>query len=307
MLEKKLLYGGDHRYYFLDLLIFLFKYKTFILSIVLMAIVVTWIYILIFNSPFLPIYQSRCTISSTDHSVENPFIKELRAGFNDVSFSRSAEVTTILTSRAVAYFVVQRHDLLPKLFHDVWNDRNHKWLTHKPPTLQNAYDLLQKIIKIKADEKNHTLVFTCYHQNPELPQQILTCYLDGLNIFLRERTAEIIDLQLANLRLQLAYEKDLNIKEKLASLIVYQIEKRKLTKAPGYFGFKVISKPTTPQKESVIRENILKYLLFPLTFGAMAFLAAVLIAMFLEYCRHFYKLEPPGINCFKKYWCIKRR
>jgi len=263
---------------------FVWRYKLFIFAFVSLSMVVSMIYAYSTGSLWTHIHQSRCVISPVDHTVENPFKKKSEEKSADGALTGGVKkITALLNSRGLADSVVQKNLLMPRLFPDMWDNRNQRWRQSPPPTLQDAYERLQKMLKVRADEVNHSLVIMCYHPDPVFSRQMLLYYLEGLDIFLRERSKEVIDLQLANLRLQLAAEKDQNVRRVLSSLIAFQVERRNLTKSLGYYGFYVVSEPMSFLQESSIRTTVLTYVIFPATVASFAFIIALVMALLFEY------------------------
>ena len=252
--------------------------KGVILTTFLLTSLLMFIYIREDVLPFQALYQSRCVIAPKDVRIENPFKTTKGDAFEDLSFIRWAEIESILSSSELAFFIIQRHNLAPKLVTGIEPDADKA--VGPSPALLKASRQLRRMIKIKWDDANKAVVLMGFSEDPALCRQVLFYYLDGLDLFLRERTGDIIDLQLILLKMQIIHEEDETIRAGLELRIKSQLEKKlQVQNSAAYYSFDLVSEPTHSMNHSLPSQVMLKYLIIPLNIVLLSWLATM--ALFL--------------------------
>jgi hypothetical protein len=254
------------------------KQKGVILTTLLLTSLLMFIYISADVLPIQALYQSRCIIAPKDAGIENPFKTTEEDAYEDLSFIRWAEIEAILTSAELGFFIVRRHNMAPKLVTGIEPDADKA--EGPSPALLKASQKLRKMLKVKWDDANKAVVLMGFSENPALCRQVLSYYLDGLDLFLRERARDIIDLQLILLKVQRIHEEDEKIRAGLELRIKSQLEKKlRVQNSVAYYSFNLVSEPTHPLNHSLPNHNILKYVIVPLNILLLSWLATM--ALFL--------------------------
>jgi tyrosine-protein kinase Etk/Wzc len=124
--------------------------------------------------------------------------------------SPTDRLLAILRSRTLAVEVIQSLDLLPLLFAKQWHAEQRQWLTHKPPTLQDAARKLDTLVSMTASRQN-VITIAVSHTDPVLAATIANRYIDALqnavntNAFsIAKKNRTFIAAQLENTRKDLA-------------------------------------------------------------------------------------------------------
>jgi len=216
------------------------------------------------------------------------------AGLNETASPEQLNV--VLKSRDLTKFVIEENDLLPVIFGSAWDAQRKKWKVDKPPTIQDAYNIIhagpRSMLKMKLDPKKNILRMSFEMEDPKMAQAFLDYFVTGLSEFLRNQALDDAMSRQVHLSQQLTKTSDPILKNKLYELIARQIEKETMSRVKKYYGFNVIDRPYVPERRfAPNREQICV-----LSAGA-AFVISILIAFFLEYLRKLRaKEEPKGVG-----------
>lgn len=276
----------------LDLLIVILRHKKLIVLVVflagILAVLYTW------SQP--NIYRSECTIAPTGQPSRAGRLAALgglsgmvaqEAGvYGGASSLEKLEV--VLKSRELTNTVVQQHNLIPILFKKSWDSENKRWKLKKPPTLQNAYASIQKIMNSKSDIKKNIMELTVEHSDPRMAQAILIYYVEGLSEYLRKEVLDDTEAKQVQLYTQLAKTADPMLKTRLYDVIADEIEKETLARVQRYYGFSVLDPPFAPERKFKPKRAMICLLSV-----VVAFFGAVILAFVLEYTRNLHRHEDP--------------
>ncbi|MDZ4163734.1 MAG: Wzz/FepE/Etk N-terminal domain-containing protein [Smithellaceae bacterium] len=275
----------------LDLFIVLLKHKVMIISIVFLTGIAAVAY-----SLYLPnIYRSEAVIApTTQEKGIGAFaaLDGLRAMISTeagtgVSGSIS-QFNLTLKSREFSHSIIRKHNLMPVLFADSWDEKNKRWRAAKPPVFDDAYDKIHDLFKIAPDNKQNVLRLSFEYDDPQTAQTMLNYYITELSEFLRKETLEEVATQKTHLARQLAMTTDPLLKNILIQLIGKQIIKETQSKIMKYFSFTVIDpafvpeKKVKPERAQIVASSV-----------AVAFFLAIFLAFFLEYARNLKTREDP--------------
>lgn len=196
------------------------------------------------------------------------------------------KLEVLLKSRHLSDRVVTKHNLLPVIFEDIWNETESKWETDEPPTLEDAYRALKGALGVKA-ERNGTLALQFKAPDPERAKKMVSWYLDELSALMRE---EVLQEARENKRFfqeQLDQTADPLLREKISALMAAEIEKETFAQAQKYYGFVVVDPPVVPEQK-VAPKRALNCILSVV----VAFFLAVFAAFFKEYAGRLKREDP---------------
>jgi uncharacterized protein involved in exopolysaccharide biosynthesis len=275
----------------LDLLIVLLKHKKMIIAVVFLAGILAVVYSLKATN----LYRSECTISPNVQEKGAGGLAALgglgamvasEAGLNTAGSLDQFEV--VIKSRVLATTIITQHNLMPILYAKSWDAENKRWKVKKPPTLQDAYLILQRILQVTPDKKKNIMKLSLEFKDPRLAQQILNYFVVDLSEFLRRQTLDEAAAQQAQLYQQLTKTSDPLLKNKLYDLIAKQIEKETLAKVQKYYSFNVIDPAYVPEKKFSPRRAQIVVMSV-----VVAAFFAIFLAFFLEYINNARKNEDP--------------
>lgn len=270
----------------LDMLIVLLNHKKMIVSVVFLAGVLAVVVSLLMTN----IYRSEATIVPTGQDKGGSGLAALGglgamvASEAGLSASGSLDqFDVVLKSRELTNAIVTEHKLLPVLFEDSWDKQKKAWKVdvEEPPTLQDAYQVMQDMLQINADKKQNVLRLAFLYKDQQMARDMLSYYVDGLSEFLRRQTLDDAGAQKKQLYEQLAGTTDPLLKNKLYELIAKQIEKEALAKVQKYYSFNVIDPAFVPEKKFKPKRAMICLLSV-----VVAFFLAVFLAFFLEYIKN---------------------
>ncbi len=275
----------------LDLLIVLLKHKKMIVAVVLLVAVLAVLYSLQLTN----IYRSECTLAPTSQEKGGGGLAAL-GGFGAMVASEAGLMGTgsldqydiVLKSRDLTNTILKKYDLMPFLFEKAWDGKNRRWKVKKPPTLQDAYKVMQGMLKAVSDKKQNVLRLSFDFKDPQTAQTMLNYYVVGLSEFLRRQTLDDAAAQQTQLYEQLAKTSDPLLKNKLYELIARQIEKETLARVQKYYSFNVIDTAFVPEKKFKPKRAQICLLSV-----VVAFFMAVFLAFFLEYLENLKTREDP--------------
>jgi len=267
-----------------DLLMIMLKHKWMILSIV----VLSGILAVAASSLMTKKYRSECTIAPASQEKGLGGLAALGglgaalasdAGLLPAGSLEQFEV--VLKSRDLTNAIIEKHNLMPVLYEDSWDSGRQCWKVKKPPTIQDAYRDIQKILIAAPDKRKNVMKVSVEFRDPLLAQAILNYYIAGMSEFLRKQTLEDAAAQQAQLYQQLGRTSDPLLKNKLYEMIAKQIEKETIARVQKYFSFSIIDSAFIPEKKSSPNR-----LVICVVSVVAAFIFAFFLALFIEYWRN---------------------
>jgi capsular exopolysaccharide synthesis family protein len=93
----------------------------------------------------------------------------------------STRILAILQSRTLAEEVIQRLDLMPRLFAKDWDADQKRWRTDEPPTMSEAVKMMQEEVVVSAwDEQKGIVTITVEYTDAALAAVIANEYVEAL-------------------------------------------------------------------------------------------------------------------------------
>jgi tyrosine-protein kinase Etk/Wzc len=95
-------------------------------------------------------------------------------------------IQAILHSRTLAEDVIQRLDLLPRLFAKQWDATQQQWQTDKPPTVHDAVRALGSLVTVTTDRKTGVVTIAVEHTDAKLAATMANQYIEALQRILND-------------------------------------------------------------------------------------------------------------------------
>jgi uncharacterized protein involved in exopolysaccharide biosynthesis len=195
----------------------------------------------------------------------------------------------MLDSRRLTAKVIEKHNLMPDLFSELWDKKANKWKTDTPPTLHFACEVMKGfLVAGPAKSKNRRsyndeqmpISVSIRHKDPEKAKEFVEYYLTELSETLRGEALRDAAEKKRFLEKQLETIIDPLMKQNIHTLRAKEIEKETFAKAQKYYGFTVLDPPVISPRVSVEKTGRLRYVLLAMT---VAFLLSVFLAFVVEY------------------------
>jgi len=231
----------------LDFIITFLKYKRLALSVVIITMSVTILFVVVSNRG-----------SEKIASVEEPAAQNLY--YSECLIEPYAlpveKVFTILNRVNKSIELLENTEIYSILYPDLWDEGARKWKTSPPPSRRDTYNLLKPNLGLFVS--GNYIAFGYLSDHPDIPQRILNCYLTGLSEYLRERDKNGIKAKLDLLNGQLRLESDVQVKHALSSEII-QLKYAQIRLNDKLYGFSVIDYPFQPWKPDAKQIGHIKY------------------------------------------------
>ncbi|WP_457571919.1 Wzz/FepE/Etk N-terminal domain-containing protein [Desulfovulcanus sp.] len=189
---------------------------------------------------------------------------------------KTDNISTFLQSRNLQQRLIEKYNLLPILYKDLWDAKNKKWKVKKPedaPTVVKAIQskALSSAFQVSQDKKTNLITISWESEDPKFAALMLERIINELQHYLdneyesdAKREREFVEKQLAKATKELEYwerqvpTKNLTLskitRERLAAQTVYtelrkQLELAKIAEAKELITFKVLDPPFVPEKK----------------------------------------------------------
>ena len=277
----------------LDLLMVLLKYKFLIIGIVFLSSAVA----VVISLQMTNIYRSEATIVARvqEKTEFNPL--SALGGFGGIvaegigfgSGGSLEKLEVVLRSRNLRARVINKHNLMPNLFADIWNEEKKKWFLDETPTLQDGLAEVIDRLTLRVDIKKNNIKVGFNHEDPEVAQKVVDYFLTELSEILREEVLQDAKENKRFFHKQLENTVDTLLKEKIYTMLAKEIEKETFAKAQKYYSFQVLDPPIVPDLDKQIRP---KRALICILVVIVSFFLAVFLAFLIDYV-HRLKSEDP--------------
>jgi uncharacterized protein involved in exopolysaccharide biosynthesis len=185
---------------------------------------------------------------------------------------KNVNIISFLNSRTIKERLIEKYDLLPKLYSGIWDKENQKWIIDAPedkPSMLKAIINLKERYQINKDLKTELITITWIDEDPEFTKTMLQRIVKEVRYYLEneyesdaKREREFVENQLNKAEKELEYwEKQVPSdkltlskiqRERFASQTVYtelrkQLELSKISEVKEIINFKVLDKPFVPE------------------------------------------------------------
>ena len=189
------------------------------------------------------------------------------------SGNKNANIVSFLNSRTIKERLIEKYDLLPKLYSDIWDKQNQKWIIDDPkdqPTMLKAITNLKDRYKISKDQKTGLITISWIDEDPKFTQIMLQRIVKEVRYYLEneyesdaKREREFVENQLNKAEKELDHwEKQIPSdkltlskiqRERFASQTVYtelrkQLELSKISEVKEIISFKILDQPFVPEE-----------------------------------------------------------
>ncbi len=252
----------------------IWKGKWFIMGFTLLCTLIA-VYVTLFVLPV--VYKSDVVLQPTETSSQSG-LSALAANL-PISIplggteGKNANIVSFLNSRTIRQRLIEKYDLLPKLFSDIWDKENKKWLIddpeNKPTVLKGIQEKFKGIYQVNKDKKNELITISWMDKDPEFTKLMLDRTVKEVRYFLEneyesdaKRERVFVEKQLDKAEKELEYwEKQVPSdqltlskiqRERFASQTVYtelrkQLELSKISEVKEIVNFKVLDQPFVPE------------------------------------------------------------
>jgi uncharacterized protein involved in exopolysaccharide biosynthesis len=303
-------YSDDDEISLIDLLMVLVKRKWLIIGLVFLTGVAAVIISLLMTN----IYRSEATLAAreTEQSPSKALTGALgglggivASDFGLGGGSDADKIEVLLKSRRLAQLVVEKHDLLPILFKEMWDNSKKAWLESPAPSVQDAYKLIsKKLLKVSRDRKTDVITVSIEDEDPEFARKMVDYYITELSEGLRTKVLKDAEENMRFLTAQLDKTTDPLLKEKIYNMLAKEIEKDTFARAQTYYGFYVLDPPIAPDLNKKAKP---KRALICILSVVVAFFVAVFLAFFLEYMNRLKTDDPDRYQQLKDAMKLRRK
>lgn len=190
------------------------------------------------------------------------------------SGDKNINIIIFLKSRTIKQRLIEKYNLLPKFYPEIWDSENQKWIIDDPedkPTVLKGIQKLEGIYQINKDKITGLISISWVDQNPEFTKTMLLRIVKELEFYFEnehesdaKRQREFVEAQVTKSEKELEYwEKQIPSdkltfskiqRELLASQAVYtelrkQLEISKIAEVKEIIRFKVLDQPYIPEKK----------------------------------------------------------
>lgn len=253
----------------------LWKGKWFIMGFTLVCTLIA-VYITLYILPVT--YKSNIVVQPTETSSQSglsalaaslPISLPMGSGGD-----KNINIVSFLESRTIKQRLIEKYDLLPKFYSDLWDSENKKWLVESPEDAPTVLKAVQKrfkdIYSVNKDDKTNLIIISWIDQDPEFTKLMLDRTVQELRYFLeneyesdakRERVFVESQLNVSEKELE-HWEKQIPSdkltlskiqRERVAAQTVYtelrkQLELSKISEVKEIIRFKVLDQPFVPEE-----------------------------------------------------------
>jgi len=268
--------GDDDEIDLLDLWNVIWKGKWFIMGFTLLCTLVA-VYVTLYVLPVT--YKSDVVLQPTEMSSQSG-LSALAASLPisiplGGSGGKNANIVSFLNSRTIKERLIEKYDLLPKLYSDIWDKENKKWLIDdpedKPTVLKGTQEKFKEIYIVNKDKTTELITISWIDEDPEFTKTMLQRTVKEVRYYLEneyesdaKREREFVENQLNKAEKELEYwEKQVPSdklilskiqRERFASQTVYtelrkQLELSKIAEVKEIINFKILDHPFVPEEK----------------------------------------------------------
>jgi len=212
------------------------------------------------------------------------------------------KLEVVVRSRYLAQRVIEKYDLMPTLFADVWDSKTKKWTVEEPPGIQDAIREIRDILIVTPDSKKGTLQISFDNPDPATAKRIVEHFLVQTSETMRELVLRDAAENMRFLTAQLDKTTDPLLREKIYNMLAKEIEKDTFARAQTYYGFYVPDPPMVPDRKAKPKRALICVLSV-----VVAFFVAVFLAFFLEYMNRLKTDDPERYLQLKDAMRLRRR
>ena len=286
----------------LELWNIIWKGKWFIAGLTLAATLVA-VYVSLFVLPVT--YKSDVVLQLTETGGQSglsalasslPFSIPMGGGGN-----KSQGIVAFLNSRSIKQRLIEKYDLLHKLYSDIWDEENKKWIVETPeqiPTMLQAV----KDLKVEADldDKTNLLTLSWIDEDPEFTKIMLERVVQETRHYLEneyesdaKREREFVESRLVKAETELDYwekqvpsatltlskiQRERAVVQSVYAELRKQLELAKINEVKEIIRFKVLDEAYVPESRFKPKRSMI---------CALTIVASGFFSVFLVFLRNF--------------------
>lgn len=239
-----------------------------------------------------PIYRAEVLLAPTSERGQSGGISGLRGqlgGFASLAGmsiggagGREVEAVATLESRALTDQFVSDEKLLPVLFGDRWDAKQHEWVVDDPaqvPTLWDANKLfVNKIRTVEQDGATGLVTLSIEWKDPQQAAHWASELVSRTNERMRDRAITSAERNLAYLKQQLEQNSIAEIRTAIYRLIESELKASMLAQGDEEYAFRVLDPAVVPQEPVRPQKKVI--VLLGLVLGFMLSSFAVMVVGF---------------------------
>ncbi len=217
-----------------------------------------------------PIYTARAIIALKEADKSSAGILSQMGGLGGILAAQVGSGGTSLShiviigkSHDLAEAIIKKHDLLPKLFHEIYDFEHTKWIVEdsvEVPTIkQGARKLSEKMVSISNDLKSNTITIKAEVYDSILVADIVSYYLQEIDDKLKKDVIEQAQKKKEYLEEQMRSTEDPWMLQKLQTLIGMEVEKTILVVGSS---IKILESPMIPLGKSKPNKKLVVVMFF---------------------------------------------
>ena len=175
------------------------------------------------------------------------------AGIDFSGRSKPEEDLAILTSRNFLWEFVDKHDLMPVLFEEDWDDETDAWQDtdiDDQPNRWDAYRLLtEEVLNVSMDRKTGIIHVSVDWIDEHLASEWANSLVKELNEYLRRKSIERSENNLSFLRDELVRSDVAEVRQTVYRLIATELQDMMLANTQEEYAFRVLDSAAPPDKK----------------------------------------------------------
>jgi uncharacterized protein involved in exopolysaccharide biosynthesis len=233
-----------------------------------------------------PIYRAETVLvraeSTNESSIVDAAASQLGglaslAGFGENKNSSVIEAIAVLKSREFTDDFIRDRHLLPRLFHQRWDERAGKWRADaKEPNPWDGYKFFDhEIRRVDEDKKTGIVTLQIDWENPAEAADWANDLVHRLNAKMKTRALQETTTTLGYLTKELPKTDVASVQQALQKLIESNLKQQALANVRQEYVFRVIDPAAPPDPREKIRPRRALYLLAGAFFGLLVSMATI--------------------------------
>jgi len=166
------------------------------------------------------------------------------------------EGLAIMQSRSLTEKFIEKYDLMPKLFPDLWNKDTKKWNVpdEEIPTLGRGFKIFDRSVRtVSEDQLTGLITISMEHPDPAAATQWANALVREVNAYMRQRVIGEAESSLRYLNDELAKTDVVELRLGINGLIEQQLKDIMLANVRHEYVFRVIDPAVVPERKSFVR------------------------------------------------------
>jgi uncharacterized protein involved in exopolysaccharide biosynthesis len=184
--------------------------------------------------------------------------------------NKRAESIALLTSRTLTREFIHRHELMPVLFADRWDQQKRNWRVDKspPPTENVAIDYwLKKVLSIVDDRKTGLIEIAIEWRDRQQAAAWVNELIDLANEQAREQTIDESRRSIEFLQNELEQTSNVQVRAGIGGLLEASLNRITLANAQRQFALKVVDAAIAPDEGAYAKPHRVMEAIFGAFFG----------------------------------------